>query len=309
VSDLTPLGPGQEFDALRDLVGRWGDAAQGIGDDGAVLAVPAGERIVVSNDACVENRHFREGWLTPEEVGYRAVTAALSDLAAMGARPIGVLWAVNVPQRWRAKLPAIADGVRDAVRAVGTHIIGGNPSASEELALTTTVIGAARTPLLRSGAKAGHKVYVTGLLGGPAQAVVAWNAGGSPDAAQRARFARPAARILEAQWIAAHGGSSAIDISDGLVGDLSHVTAASGVGARVELERVPVMAGVTPSAALHAGEEYELLVTAPALDEREFSARFGIPLTLIGECTADRSVVVLDRGRPVEPGRTHDHFG
>src|SRR4051812_4775885 len=109
-----PLGPGKEFDSIRELVAKLGDTASGIGDDAATLDIPRGEHLVVSTDASVENRHFREGWLTPEEIGYRAVTAALSDLAAMAASPIAVLWAVNLPDRWRQHLPALADGARDA---------------------------------------------------------------------------------------------------------------------------------------------------------------------------------------------------
>src|SRR3954464_11451242 len=94
----------------------------GIGDDAAVIDVPRGERLVVSTDASVENRHFREGWLTPEEIGYRAVTAALSDLAPMAAGPIAVLWAINLPDRWREHLPELADGARAAASATKAKI-------------------------------------------------------------------------------------------------------------------------------------------------------------------------------------------
>src|SRR4051812_44622747 len=98
------LGPGREFDVIRDLVRRWGDSARGIGDDAAVLDVPAGNRLLASTDATVENVHFRRDWLTPEEIGYRAAAAALSDLAAMGATPIAILVALCVPERWREQL-------------------------------------------------------------------------------------------------------------------------------------------------------------------------------------------------------------
>ena len=99
--DHHALGPGREFDAVRALMARWGDLARGIGDDAAVLDVPPGERLVVSVDSSVEDRHFRRAWLTPEEIGYRAATAALSDLAAMGARPLGMLVALALPTAWR----------------------------------------------------------------------------------------------------------------------------------------------------------------------------------------------------------------
>src|SRR4051812_35899746 len=114
----TRLGPGGEFDAIREILAQLGDAASGVGDDASVLDVPRGDRIVVSTDTAVEHRHFRPEWLEPEEVAYRAVTAALSDLAAMAAQPIGILWALNVSEPWKAKLPRLADGAREAARAV-----------------------------------------------------------------------------------------------------------------------------------------------------------------------------------------------
>src|SRR5574338_512487 len=117
LSDSISLGPGREFDVIRDLVRRWGSAAQGIGDDAAVLDVPAGSRLVASTDATVENVHFRRGWLSPSDVGYRAATAALSDLAAMAATPIAMLVAMCVPARWRSSVGEIAEGIGRASRA------------------------------------------------------------------------------------------------------------------------------------------------------------------------------------------------
>ncbi|HRN54682.1 MAG TPA: AIR synthase related protein, partial [Gemmatimonadaceae bacterium] len=104
------MGPGREFDAVRALLEQWGPAARGVGDDGAVLDVPPGEKLVVSTDTTVEEVHFRRAWLAPEEIGWRATQAALSDLAAMGARPLGVLLALTVPRDWRGELPALAEG-------------------------------------------------------------------------------------------------------------------------------------------------------------------------------------------------------
>jgi thiamine-monophosphate kinase len=105
-----PLGPGAEFDAIRRMLAEWGPLADGIGDDAAVLAVPPGRRLVVSTDAAVEGVHFRRGWLTAEEVGARAAAAALSDLAAMAAAPLGLLLALAVPESWQAELPDVARG-------------------------------------------------------------------------------------------------------------------------------------------------------------------------------------------------------
>src|SRR5215213_1216200 len=111
----TALGAGAEFDAIRDVIARWGTRAVGIGDDAAVMTVPRGDKLVVSVDTAVEGKHFVPGWLSPREISYRAVAAALSDLAAMAAQPVGVLVALTVPQRWRVHFTELADGIADAV--------------------------------------------------------------------------------------------------------------------------------------------------------------------------------------------------
>ena len=122
------MGPGAEFDAVRALLAQWGAAAEGVGDDGAVLDVPAGSRLVVSTDTTVEDVHFRRHWMTPEEIGWRATQAALSDLAAMGATPLGVLLALTVPTNWRDELTALADGIAAATRsAAGVVMLLSSP--------------------------------------------------------------------------------------------------------------------------------------------------------------------------------------
>lgn len=287
----TSLGPGREFDLVRDFVRRWGSLAQGIGGDCAELDVPAGERLVVSTDTSVEDVHFRRAWLTPEEIGYRATAAALSDLAAAAARPLGLLLALTIPGGWRAESGRVADGVGDAARAVGCPIVGGDITAGPALSLTLTVLGAARAPRSRDGARAGELVYVTGRLGGPGAALRAWLDGREPEAGHRDRFARPSPRVREALWLAERGVTAAVDVSDGLVSDLRHLAAASGVRLRLDVERVPLVHGATLDDALAGGEEYELAMTAPpSLDVDAFAATFGIPLTAIGE--------VLDGGAP-----------
>ena len=308
-----PLGRGREFDAIRALLARWGDRAVGIGDDAAILRVPRGDALLASVDTAIENRHFREDWLTPREVGYRAVTAALSDLAAMAAQPLGILLALALPERWSAQLPAIADGVADAVKTAGTSILGGNLAAAEHLSLTTTVLGSAFAPLHRSGLRPDDAVYVTGRLGGPGAAVAAWNSGHRLHDAHRQRFAHPVARLREARWLADRGATAAIDISDGLAADLEHLAAASAVGLDIDLDLVPLLDGVNgPVAAAASGEEYELVVGAPdgaSLDASEFERTFGIPLTAIGRSVPRESGVVFRRGaeRVAKPSG-YDHL-
>jgi thiamine-monophosphate kinase len=313
VSDTIPLGPGREFDVIRDLVRRWGAAARGIGDDAAILDVPLGARLVASTDATVENVHFRRGWLTPDEIGYRAATAALSDLAAMAAEPIAMLVAMAVPLAWRAEVGAIADGIGDAARSFDAPITGGNLTGGSELALTVTALGAATHPLARSTARVGDNIYVTGTLGGPRCAIAAWESGREPRNEHRARFARPSARIREAVWLAAHGATAAIDVSDGLAADVGHVAAASGVDACIELDAVPVMNGVSPLDALGSGEEYEVVVTASRpIAEHEFARAFNIPLTRVGAIVAPvqapGTVRIRSRGAFVDLPDGHDHF-
>ena len=306
------LGLGEEFDLIRQLRERWGKLAVGLGDDAAVLEPPRGDRIVVTTDSAVEHVHFRRDWLSMAEIGYRAVTAALSDIAAMGAEPRGALIALSLSSEGRDRLMELADGIGDAVRAAGTVIIGGNLSQSDALAITTTVIGSAHTPLTRAGARPGDLLYVTGALGGPNAALRAFQAGKTPSAEMCGRFAHPAARIAEARWLAARGAAAAIDISDGLIADARHVAAAAGCTLEIRAERVPVFTGATEEDALIGGEEYELLIASRALlNEAEFADRFGISLTPIGRVTEGTAAVTLTRnGKPVSlPGsRGYDHF-
>lgn len=306
----TPLGAGTEFDLIRSLRAHWGDVAVGIGDDAAVLPVPRGEQLVLSTDATVENVHFRSEWLAWEEVGYRAVTAALSDLAAMAAAPLGVLVALELSTPARDAVLQLAGGIADAARSAGTVILGGNLAHAGAFSMTTTVVGCAHAPLRRSGGRPGDLLYVTGALGGPAAALSAWLAGATPEPLHRARFARPVARIAEASWLAVRGASACIDVSDGLGGDVGHLAAAGDLAIEVQLERVPVVQGASERDAITGGEEYELLLLARApLPETEFAERFGIPLTPIGRVLESGCDVRFTRdGRRVAAPAGYDHF-
>ncbi len=324
------MGPGAEFDLIRTLLGVWKEQAVGVGDDSAEVSVPAGERLVVSTDTSVEGVHFRPEWLTPHEIGYRATAAALSDLAACAARPLGVLLALSLPETWVREVAQIAAGVGEAARAAGALIVGGDVTRARDLTLGVTVLGSAVHPLSRTGARAGDTLYVTGELGGPAAAVRAWTraaegAGRSPGTSagkgaarsadtpaphHRARFAHPVPRVAEARWLAEHGAHAMMDISDGLAGDASHLAAASGVSVVIELERVPVVQGVSSEEAAESGEEYELLLAAPGtLDAREFGQRFGLGLTAVGRVEDGAPDVVLLRdGERVAARGGYQHF-
>lgn len=306
------MGAGAEFDAIRAVIERLGDQAAGIGDDAAVLDLPRGERIVATVDATIEGVHFRREWLSPRELGARAAAGALSDLAAMAARPLAVLVAVGLPASWRDALPEVMAGVAHVAGDAGARVAGGNVSGADALSLTITALGGAWSVLARDGARAGDRVYVTGRLGGPGAALRAWLAGQEPAPAHRERFTSPVPRIAEARWLASAGASAAVDVSDGLAGDAGHLAAASGATMEIELGRLPLVEGVSALEAAASGEEYELLVTAPvALDTRDFEGRFGIPLTEIGRIASrgeGASVHLLDHGVRVAAPRGHDHL-
>jgi thiamine-monophosphate kinase len=307
VSLETPLGPGAEFDLIREILARLGTRAAGIGDDAAIADLPRGESLVASVDASVVGQHFLRHWITPREIGYRATAAALSDLAAMAARPIGVLVALTIPGDWRDDVLSIADGIGDALDMAHTRILGGNLSAGGELSMTTTVLGSVFEPLRRAGAHPGDRVYVTGRLGGTGDALRRLRAG--EDAGpHRERLAHPVPRMDEARWLAANGATACIDISDGLVADLRHLGVASGVEIALVPEHIPCAAGVDADAAQHSGEEYEIVVTTrDRFDTADFERRFGLPLTEIGGAREGPGGVTLG-GQRVATSAGYDHF-
>lgn len=298
-----PLGPGAEFNLIRRFLEREGivaprtpaDVRVGPGDDCAVVA---GDGIAVSTDLSVEGIHFRREWLASDEIGFRAAAAGLSDLAAVAARPIGVLVSLALPETDVAD-PAVRlmDGVQRAADAAGAVLLGGDVVGSPgPLVVDVVVVGEASRPVLRTGALAGDELWVTGALGAAASAVACWNRSDAPPPAAREAFASPPFRHAEARWLAEQGVLHAlIDLSDGLASDARHVAAASGVALTLEAEHVPVhpvarVAGSTPEAALRlalaGGEDYELLFTAaPGTIEpliRPFADRFGLRLGRVG---------------------------
>jgi len=248
-----------------------------IGDDAAVLEAFSGA-VVLSVDSAVEGVHFDLRWLSFADVGYRAFAAALSDLAAMGARPRAALVALIAPADFEdAALYAIADGIAEAQEAFGAQVAGGNLARGSELSLSTTVIGEVDgAALTRAGARVGERLYVGGRLGAAAlgrELLAAGSEATSPErAAAVAHWRRPKARLEQGRALAGVA-SCCIDISDGLLQDLSHLAEASGLGFAVELEALPLAAGLAREAAalgldplelaLSGGEDYELLFCGP----------------------------------------------
>jgi thiamine-monophosphate kinase len=317
------LGAGREFDLIRgffraDPPRTSESVLVGPGDDCAVVLGP---RIALSCDLSIEGVHFRRDWLTDREIGARASAAALSDLAAMAAEPIGVLVALAIPSSSddHAATELMA-GVSAMARSIGATVLGGDVSRTPgPLTLDITAVGRVERAVLRGGASEGDELWVTGLLGAAAGAVQRLRAGAEPDPEMRERFAAPAPRTREARWLAERGIARAmIDLSDGLAGDAGHLAASSGLAVVIHAERVPThpsLDGWDPAdarmLALRGGEDYELaLASAPGAAEpfrTAFEAEFGIPLTRVGRFEAGAGVWLEEDGdrRPAPGGYQH----
>ncbi|MEP1469832.1 MAG: thiamine-phosphate kinase [Halieaceae bacterium] len=252
-----------------------GDAVDlGVGDDCAILSLQPGERLATSVDTMVEGVHFPVEAF-PEDIGYRAVAVAASDLAAMGARPIGMTLALTLPDADEFWLNTFSQGIAAAVSSFGLPLVGGDTTRGP-LSISVQVMGAlpATGGLLRGGAQVGDGVYVSGTLGDSAAGLSLlngdWQCG--PDAGEylHRRFYRPEPRLalgLELLQVA----SAAIDISDGLIADAGHVAAASGVQLRIDSAALPLSVALQlhPDPiqalrwALSGGDDYELLACLP----------------------------------------------
>jgi thiamine-monophosphate kinase len=315
------LGPGREFDRIRRIAAALGARGTGLGDDCAVLA-PADSLLVVSTDVSVEGVHFDRAWLSLEEVGWRAVAAAFSDLAADGAEAAGVLVALTVPASGTDdEVVATMAGAGAAAAEAGAKIVGGDLSAGPGWSLGVTALGWASAPVTRAGALPGDGLWVTGELGGARAALAAWQRGAAPEPEAHRRFARPEPRLHAGRWLARHGAHAMLDLSDGLGADAAHLAAASAVALTLDLTRVPIAAAAAGEAAhlrmpveqfaAESGEEYELLVALPASfeaeDARAFQSIAGLPLTRVGEVRAGGGVHATLGGKPVALSG-YDHF-
>jgi thiamine-monophosphate kinase len=317
VNSSLRLGSGAEFDRLRAIFARLGTAGQGLGDDTALLRL-GGTTLAVSMDLSLEGVHFRTTWLSFAEIGWRATAAAVSDLAAEGAKPLGVLVSLGVPGRGTGDAgrgddaTEIMAGVAAAAKAVGAKVLGGDLVRSERYIVDVCVLGTAARPVRRRGARPGDGVWVTGALGGVGLALRQFRAGAPPSGALRRRFARPEPRIAAGHWLARHGARAMIDISDGLAADAGQLAAASGIALEIALERVPCWRGATPRDATASGEEYELLVALPRRfgerSARAFTRANGVALTPIGRCTGGYGVRLTEAGRAVPAPAGFDHF-
>ncbi len=324
-----------EFDLIERIRVRTAieraDVRLGIGDDAAVLAVPAGQDLVVCTDTLVEGVHFPVR-TDASDIGWKALAVNLSDLAAMGATPAWATLALTLPEANSTWVDAFADGFAALAREHKLALVGGDTTRGP---LTITVTAHGFVPpgsaLTRAGARVGDRVYVTGSLGDAAaglacldrdhaRATELFQAAGTTREALLARLNRPTPRI--AQGLALRGLASAcIDISDGLVADLGHIAATSGVGVVIDAASLPASAALltlfddAERAALQlcGGDDYELCFTAPepATEElRQTLARLGGGATCVGRIVEGVGVRVIDAqgGDLVLPRAGWEHF-
>lgn len=302
---------------------RAADGTLGIGDDCALLTPAPGQRLAVSSDMLVEGRHFLST-VEPRRLGHKALAVNLSDLAACGAAPLAFTLALSMPRLDDRFLAGLSDGLFALADAHGCTLVGGDTTQGP-LNLCITVFGQvpAGQALLRSGARAGDALYVSGEVGDARLALEAFRGrvALAADAFEAARRAMELPQPRVALGVALRGvATSAIDISDGLLGDLGHVLARSGVGAQVEADALPRSRwlaaqplAVQRECALAGGDDYELLFTAPAsrADAVAAAARqAGVPVTRIGRIDAEPGLRLVDaRGAPLENGfPSFDHF-
>ncbi len=258
----------------------------GIGDDCAVLQIPRGCELVVTTDFLLEGRHFRRDWHSAESAGHRCLARGLSDIAAMGARPLAAFLSLALPVGFDlAWVDGFMGGLGALAERFSVTLAGGDTAQAPGAEIVADIVLTGAVPrgkaLLRSGARVGDGIYVTGRLGASAVELAAM-AAGARDSRGAQTFPEPRIAVgLALRRIA----TACMDLSDGISLDLARLCEASGVGA--ELSGIPVAPGATLAQALHGGEDYELLFTSPGKVPGRIA---GVEVTRIGELVAGTEI-------------------
>ncbi|TYO98145.1 thiamine-phosphate kinase [Geothermobacter ehrlichii] len=299
------------IERIRALAPSCLEVEEGIGDDCAVLNPPAGERLLVTSDLLLEGVHFRRDWTCAADLGAKSVAVNLSDLAAMGARPLALVLGLGVPDDFAAgQLDALIAGFCRTAADYGVALVGGDTCRSQQfLTVAVTAFGTAAPGRIvrRSGARAGDCLLVSGELGDSALALRLLQRGENPPPEIAERHHRPRARVELGKRLAAAGIHAMIDLSDGLIGDLGHILAASGVGAEIETAKIPLSGAFRRALAddpglfalaLGGGEDYELLLAAEASGVaglQALAAGIGVRLSVIGRVVDEpRAIWLVD---------------
>lgn len=275
---LRDLGETELIDRIRKRF-QTPSVTLGIGDDAAIVDFPPGHSLVFCSDLVAEHTHFIRSLHPPDSVGYKAVAVNVSDVGAMGGTPMSFVISLAAPGDLElAWVDGLYSGVERACREFGVTLVGGDTSSAGSIFVDVSMIGRIRrgAAVLRSGAQAGDGIYVTGELGASALGLELLRSGKTGAAVQRHLYPQPRHRVGAAVVGRAH---AMIDVSDGLSTDLTHITQASGVSARIFEKKLPAAEGASESQVLHGGEEYELIITAPELP----SDVEGVAVTRIGE--------------------------
>lgn len=280
----------------------------GIGDDAAVIEVPAGRLLVAAVDTQVQDVHFPKT-LAAADIGYRSLAVNLSDLAAMGAIPKWMTLALSMPVADPAWLEGFSEGLFAAADEHGVSLTGGDTTRSSQTVISVQLLGHvdAQAIMRRDGCDAGHRIFVTGHPGDAAAGLALIQQGEYEGYLQR-RFGRPTARVKFGQ-VAAAIASAAIDISDGLAADLKRLLAASGCGATIDVQQLPLSQALSDHAgedearrlALTGGDDYELCLTAsPAAEAALFSAaeQCGVELQCIGIAESVTGLRIVKGDKP-----------
>ena len=310
---------------LSGVQGKHTDGIRaGIGDDCALLNIPNGMLLAQSMDTLVESVHFPVG-SQPNHLGYRALAVNLSDLAAMGAEPHSFTLGLTLPEVNEDWLKGFSEGMARLAQQSGIALIGGDTTRGP-MSLTLQVQGLVHKEqtLLRSGAKPGDLICVTGTLGDAAGALTYVLAGEQPDTCEDdsiryllTRYWYPAPRLYAGQWLGKKGATAALDISDGLLGDLGHILMASGVGAVIDPDIIPRSATLNRqfgkdkaiNLALTGGDDYELCFTIP----QDVAATMpsilpdGTRITCIGQVTEDTGTILNVAGETLT-AESYTHF-
>lgn len=296
-----------EFELIRRYFVRANEddgVITGIGDDGAVLRANANLDLVTVVDTLVEGVHFPADF-DAADIAYRAVAVNLSDIAAMGARPRWMTLALTLSKADEAWLDAFATGLFDAASEHDVVLVGGDTTSGEKTVISVQITGEVGrdAAILRSGASPGDTIYLTGTVGDAAGGLELMSAGQSDGYLQN-RFRRPSARVNYGCLLSGVA-SAAIDVSDGLFGDLSKLLAASNVGAELDLCKLPLSAALQANfdsesqrrLALSGGDDYELCFTSASASLPDAG---GLRVTAIGQVTSAAALVCRDENGIVE---------